>query len=88
MNAQAITMKVPARFWYDHKERGCSETAEVLHYGKQLVTVVLDEEAWKDLYSDAEYYATQETSVWAADYRGLIASAKATVRRMTEVKAA
>lgn len=80
-----ITIKVPGKFWYDHKDRGCSETAEVVKYGKTLVTVTLDEEAWRDLYSDAEYYAEQDSDVWAGDYRGLISSAKATLRRMTAV---
>lgn len=83
----STTLNVPAKFWHDHKDRGNSGSAQVVGYGKSLVTVILDDEAWRDLYSDADYYAGQDSGVWAGDYRGLIASAKATLRRMNEVAA-
>lgn len=82
----SVTLQIPAKFWDDHHiGRGCSETAIVIKENKQLVTVELDDEAWGDLYSDASYYAEQDGSVWASDFRGLISSAKATLRRMNAV---
>jgi hypothetical protein len=77
---------LPLKFWSDHKNRGCSESAIELKRNKVYVTVELDEESWGDIYSDAEYYATF-TSIdpeAEADIIALIPSAKATFKRLQE----
>jgi len=78
---------LPLKFWRDHKNRGCSESAVELKRNKVYVTVQLDDEAWQDIYSDAEYYATF-TSIdpeAEADFIAFIPSAKATLKRLQEV---
>jgi hypothetical protein len=81
-----ITISVAPRFWYDHKDRGCSPTAEVIKYTEKNVTVLLDEQAWSDLYSDAEYYGGSDGNWFGGDYRGLVASARSTLRKMQSVQ--
>jgi hypothetical protein len=39
---------LPLKFWTDHKNRGCSESAVELKRNKVYVTVQLDDEAWDD----------------------------------------
>jgi len=46
---------LPLKFWSDHKNRGCSESAVEIKRNKVYVTVELDDEAWQDIYSDAGY---------------------------------
>jgi hypothetical protein len=78
----SVTMKVPALFWHDHKGRGFGATALMVKDGKGLVEVNLDEPAWNDLYSDASFYAASDSHWFTGDYRGIVASAKTTIRRM------
>jgi hypothetical protein len=77
---------LPLKFWSDHRNRGCSESAVELKRNKVFVTVRLDTEAWRDIYSDAEYYATfTSTDPEAeADIIAFIPSAKATLKRLQE----
>lgn len=83
MNQQyPVTIQLPATFWDDHRERDCSETAVELKRSARLVTVELDAESWADIYSDAKHYGTSNPSHFDGDYRGLIQSAKATLRRL------
>ena len=79
---------LPLKFWTDHKSRGCSESAVELKRNKVFVTVQLDKESWDDIYGDAEYYATFTSTEpeYEADIIGLIPSAKATLRRLEEIK--
>ncbi len=82
-----ITIQIPTLFWNDHYER-CGEegVAEIIKRGDRLTTVRLDDEAWDNLLGDADYYGTQDFSVWGSDLRGLVASARATLRRMKAVE--
>jgi hypothetical protein len=78
-----LAIQVPSKFWHDHYDRcGNEGTAEVLHSGQRMTLVILDQAAWDNLYGDADYYATQDFGVWGHDMRGLIDSARATLRRM------
>jgi hypothetical protein len=79
---------LPLKFWSDHKSRGCSESAVEIKRNKVYVTVELDEAAWQDIYSDAEFYAafTSTEPEYEADIIALIPSAKATLRRLEEIK--
>jgi hypothetical protein len=77
---------LPLKFWSDHRYRGCSESAVELKRNKVYVTVQLDDEAWQDIYSDADYYATYKSTdpEAEADLVALIPSAKATFKRLQE----
>jgi hypothetical protein len=50
------------------------------------VTVELDEESWKDIYSDAEFYATYDAEYGEEDMKALKSSAIATLKRLQESK--
>jgi|LakMenE01Jun11ns_1017448.scaffolds.fasta_scaffold9896123_2 hypothetical protein len=77
---------LPLKFWSDHKYRGCSESAIELKRNKIYVTVELDEESWKDIYSDAEFYATYDAEYGEEDMKALKSSAIATLKRLQESK--
>ena len=75
-----MIIQIPTMFWTDHQFRcGGYGKAKVIKSGAKLTTVRLDQEAWENLYGDAAYYSTQS---FAFDLRGLISSARATLRRM------
>ena len=79
-----VTIELPLKFWTDHKNRECSPSSIELKRNKVYVTVQLDEEAWSDIYSDAEYHATfkSEDPEAEADTVALVDSAKATLKRL------
>ena len=81
-----MIIQIPTMFWNDHQER-CGEygKAKVIKFGVKLTTVSLDQEAWDNLVGDADYYATQGFDVWSQDLRGIVMSARATLRRMQSV---
>lgn len=72
----AGTYRLPARFYYDHVERDCL-AGTVQRETKQHVYVTLDGADYCDIYSDAVYYS--DASQFDREYRGLCASARATV---------
>jgi hypothetical protein len=82
-----VTIELPLKFWLDHKNRDCSPSSIELKRNKVYVTVQLDEEAWSDIYSDAEFYATYfdgsnrrtEDEAMMVELEG---SAKATLKRL------
>jgi hypothetical protein len=80
---------LPLKFWTDHKNRGCSESAVELKRNKVYVTVQLDDEAWDDIYGDAEFYATYfDNSRRTEDEQSMVdleSSAKATLKRLQEL---
>jgi hypothetical protein len=47
---------IAAAFYSDHVARDCGQTGVLVKQNKTKVTVLLDAEAWDDLYSDALYY--------------------------------
>jgi hypothetical protein len=47
---------IAAAFYSDHVARDCGQTGVLVKQSKTKVTVLLDAEAWDDLYSDALYY--------------------------------
>jgi hypothetical protein len=81
-----MIIQIPTMFWNDHQGR-CGEygKAKVIKSGVKLTTVRLDQEAWDNLLGDADYYSTQSFDVWNQDLRGLIMSARATLRRMKSI---
>lgn len=80
------TIKIPPRFYQDHKARDCGQSGVVVKRTKTYVIVELDQEAWDDLYSDADYYGADNSDGWFDDsgMRGIISSARATLRVMRE----
>lgn len=80
---------LPLKFWTDHRNRGCSESAIELKRNKVYVTVQLDDEAWDDIYSDADFYATyfEGGNRRTEDEQSMVdleSSAKATLKRLKE----
>lgn len=86
-----VTVELPLKFWLDHKNRDCSPSSIELKRNKIYVTVQLDEEAWSDIYSDAEFYATYfNNSRRTEDEQMMVdleASAKSTLKRLDAVTA-
>lgn len=84
------TYKVPQRFYDDHlsrKDDYDNESAPPRRSGVYYV-VELDQAAYDDLYSDADYYATMPPGEMDSSYNGLIQSARATVRALKSQKTA
>ena len=75
-----VTVAVTTLFYEDHVARDCGQTGKVLRSGKRLTTVLLDEESYKDLLSDADYYRTLEGGY--PEEAALSRSAEATYQRL------
>lgn len=85
------TIKLPAMFYEDHEGRELP-SGDVLKRGKRLVTVQCDDETLDEIESDAKHYASMtagESSNCDMDesYRGLVGSAKTTVKRIAQYRA-
>ena len=76
-----LTVKVPKRFYDDHVSRDLL-AGNVLRSSGAYYVVEMDDETFKDLMSDADYYATMPPGEMDSSYRGLIQSAQATVRAL------
>jgi hypothetical protein len=76
---------LPLKFWKDHINRGCSQSAIELKRNKMYVTVQLDDESFQDIYSDADFYATYDCEEGEEGIREFQTSAKATLRRLQEI---
>lgn len=77
-----VTVLVPAKFWWDHYNRDLDDTSRVVKGSGHRVLLEMNPAAIAELASDADYYATGFTGEDAADLRGLIASAKATLKAL------
>jgi hypothetical protein len=81
-----VTIELPLKFWLDHKNRDCSPSSIESKRNKIYVTVQLDEEAWSDIYSDAEFYATYFDNRRRTEDEAMMveleSSAKATLKRL------
>lgn len=75
---------VPARFWDDHAS-SADNAGTILRRTLKTVTVELDDRQLEDLRSDAEVYATGAHDFWD-EYRGLVLSARATLKALREDK--
>lgn len=84
-----VTVKVPKAFVQDHDDRLLMKrglAAAVVKATKAGYTLDLTPEEFAELLDDARFYADQGCEVFGWEYRGLIASAKATVKAMEKVK--
>lgn len=82
---QTITVTVPNTFWDDHAERTNVGHARIVRRNNRYTTVMLDRRAFNNFLTDAEYYADTKRNEAYYMPPGLIASAKATVRRLKNV---
>ena len=80
------TLRVPALFWNDHIYRECEQdfatdrrTVEIKE-NSRYIWLSMTPEAIAELLSDADYYATSFVGEDAIGIRGLISSARATVK--------
>lgn len=87
------TIKVPALFWNDHAYRECEsqfapdrQTIEIKE-NSRYIWLSMTPEAIDELYSDADYYATSFIGEDAEGIRGIISSARATVKALAAQKA-
>lgn len=84
-----VTVKLPPRFYDDHRSRDCGSTGRVVRAVKSYTVVELDSVAYDDLLSDAECYA--EGYGYTA-YDGdpfmlaIVRSAVATLKRLRAVE--
>ena len=85
--AMSYIIKIPQRFYDDHRYRECGQSGKILKKYASHYLVELDQEAWDDLYSDADYYGMDnpDEDLWQ-NYRGVVLSARATLKVMNEYK--
>lgn len=79
-NSEA-TVRIPARFFGDHEGRCCEPFCSPVRRTERFVWLKLSDEGIDELLDDAKHYATHGLlGEWARENRGLIKSAKATVK--------
>jgi hypothetical protein len=77
-----LVVELPPRFYDDHVSRELP-SGEVIHRTAREVTVLLTEEEWAELRSDAEHYAGGARNGFEdPGLLGLVTSARATLRRL------
>jgi len=77
-----ITIDLPHAFYDDHTDRGCGSTGRIIKTLSKTYRVSLDREAFADLRSDARHYGLDSASEFWQDYRALVLSARATLKRL------
>lgn len=78
-----MEIKLPKRFYADHRARDCGQSGKVVHSTKNFVTVELDDVAFEDLKSDADYYASFDGEDFHIN-RGVCLSARATLKALAQ----
>jgi len=75
------TYKVTKAFYADHLSRDCGNSADIVKETKTHYTLALTADTYADLLSDAQYYTDPDiaSEMWN-DYRGVVMSAKATLK--------
>ena len=73
-----VTIVVPSRFYYDHRDRDLPSGKVIKEYANGKVKVVLNHNELSNLLSDDEYYS--ESSDMGSEYQGLSKSTQATVK--------
>ena len=79
------TYKVPTLFLNDHLNRcdDCYENPiQVIAKGSLISIVSLDESTYKDLFSDADYYASLFGTADYAENKSIVDSAMKTIKRL------
>lgn len=78
-----MKMKVPAKFYLDHRARECGESGKLVSSTNNYVIVELDSIALEDLLSDAIYYASLSREDFQEN-KGVCLSARATVKAIND----
>lgn len=81
------TITIPLKFWRDHLNRGCSQSAVEVSRNKMYAVVDFDAESFEDILSDAKFYAEYDAEEGEEDMKAMKASAKATLKRLEKVGA-
>jgi hypothetical protein len=79
-----LVVTLPVKFWRDHTNRGCSQSAIEINRNKLFVTVQLDRESFLDIKSDAEFYATYKCEEGEEGIKEFQSSARATLKRLND----
>ena len=83
-----VMVKVPAIFYWDHRfNRDCGRTGVIVKDTQRTYTLSLDESAFVDLYSDADYYASLKGSDDYPENRSIVDSAIRTLNTLKKVGA-
>jgi hypothetical protein len=78
-----MKLKLPKRFYLDHRARECGESGLVVSSTNNYIIVELDTVALDDLLSDAIYYASLQNEDYREN-RGVCLSARATVKAIND----
>lgn len=74
------TIRVPAKFFDDHDERGCEPFCTPVKRSSRFVWLRADDEGLCELLDDARHYSTPDQfGDWGGENIGLVRSAAATV---------
>lgn len=83
----ADTVRVPARFFDDHDERGCEPFCHPVRRSSRFVWLRLDDEGLDELLDDARHYSEPDQfGEWGRENRGLVRSAAATVEAIEKAR--
>ena len=77
-----VKVVLPLTFYKDHLSRGCGSTAEIVGQNKKFITVILDEEAWIDIYSDADFYISFIKTEDYSENKSIVDSAVRTMAKL------
>ena len=78
---EAATIRVPAKFYDDHDERGCEPFCEPVKRSSRFVWLSPSDPGLAELLDDARHYADPgQFGEWGRENSGLVRSAAATVR--------
>ncbi len=74
-------IRVPAKFYHDHDERGCEPFCEPVKQSSRFVWLRPDDPGLDELLDDARHYSDEDQfGEWGSENRGICKSAAATVR--------
>ena len=83
-----VIVTVPAIFYWDHRfNRECGNTGVIVKETSRTYTLSLDESAFIDLFSDADYYASMKGSDDYSENRSIVDSAIRTLNTLKRVGA-
>jgi hypothetical protein len=78
---ETATIRVPAKFYDDHDERGCEPFCEPVKRSSRYVWLRPDDPGLAELLDDAKHYSNfDHWGEWGSENRGICKSAAATVR--------
>lgn len=78
-----MKIKIPNRFYLDHRARDNGASGKVVSSTKNYVIVELNTAALEDLLSDADYYAALSGEDFQEN-KGVCLSARATLKAITK----